>query len=467
LGTCDRSDPNGDLVCYFKDCRFKETSARSLITHIEAKHVPGVKVKPDFRLFSASELAVAESLAVAPRGRKTKSVSLAPTSVPATVSFDLGDQDMDTVANSEESSPAISRSPSRGRSVESEEIEQLLSKIPVLKSKRSASLRQSLPKLSVRPTPYPVSQPGSRNVSPEKRSLATTPMQPSPLHQMVFTAPASPPSPKDMNVDVEEVSGTDAALRAAGLKVVDLRSYQIDTNLSVLVCLTCEAGVHKNSPIVHAQTHGIKLTKQQVQDLNKLIPMLRLAQANKDFPPPRPDQAPIDYIKIQPGLTCLACDYSCRKSNRMDHHWSDDHKGQEQDSADCKVQTIFNERPRFFAVQPVLKGLGPQDKYRLYLTKFLPEIAEADKTIIPPISENEIPALLRVTLWHEHLAPFIKDKASVRSLRSLYDTALAGKDTPWLGKPLSVTVNAYIGDIKKKIRKTPIPARMLLMQYPM
>jgi hypothetical protein len=181
---------------------------------------------------------------------------------------------------------------------------------------------------------------------------------------------------------------------------------------SVLICLTYGATVHKNSPIVHVQTHGIKLSKENVQELNNLILTLELAKANKDFPSPPQDQALINHIKIQSGLKCLACNYVCRRSNTMDTHWSDEHLGQEQDTADSKVQTIFTKRPRFFVVQPVLKGLGPQNKYCLYLSQFLPQIAKADKVIVSPMgTENEVPALLCITLWHEHLAPFSDAKA--------------------------------------------------------
>jgi hypothetical protein len=35
-----------------------------------------------------------------------------------------------------------------------------------------------------------------------------------------------------------------------------------------------------------------------------------------------------------------------------------------------------------------------------------------------------------------------------------------------LGKPLFETIGAYMSDIKKKMKAVPIPARMLLMSYP-
>jgi len=270
-----------------------------------------------------------------------------------------------------------------------------------------------------------------------------------------------------MNVDIEPETGSDAALRAAGLKVLDLQKGTINTNLCVLVCVTCEGGVHKKSPIVHSQTHGIKLTKQHITDLTKLIPTLRLASETTDFVSPPNDQAPIDYIKIQDGLKCNGCSYVCRTPKTMAHHWSNVHKGEgSPDYSKSKVQTVFAKRPKFFSVLPVLTGLASDDMYRLYLSQCLPEITAADQKIIPAISQNEVPPLLRVTLWHEHLERFTKDKVSVRNVRLLIDTMNASKKTPWLGKPLYSTISSYMLDIKTKMKKILIPARMLLMQYP-
>jgi hypothetical protein len=78
-----------------------------------------------------------------------------------------------------------------------------------------------------------------------------------------------------MDVDTYD-SEIDAIWQAAGLKVLNLRSYGFDTDLSVLVCTTCGTGVHPKNPVVHAQVDGIKLTKAQVALLSKTIPTLLL-----------------------------------------------------------------------------------------------------------------------------------------------------------------------------------------------
>jgi hypothetical protein len=154
----------------------------------------------------------------------------------------------------------------------------------------------------------------------------------------------------------------------------------------------------------------------------------------------------------------------------MDNHWNTKHKDlggiAAQDVSVCKVQTFFLSHPKYFAVMPVMKGLGPQDKYRLYLTQLADEVAEADATIVPAVSENQVPALLQVTLWHEHLATFTTDKATVRNTRSLVDTWAANEKTPWLGTRLSGTVTEYMQVIKRRMANIPIPARSLLMEYP-
>jgi hypothetical protein len=268
-----------------------------------------------------------------------------------------------------------------------------------------------------------------------------------------------------MNVDAIE-SEPDLALLAAGLRVLQLRSYDIDSDLSVLVCVTCGTGVHPTSPIVHAQTHGIRLSKPAMAELNRFIPTLSLAGDNKDFPSPPPSQAPMDIVKLQDGLKCHACGYACRSTSSMDSHWSDDHKHEAKDYSFSNVQTVFSRLPVFFAVDPILKGLARDDLYRVYLAQFGPEMAKADASLPRPVSENEVSPLLRVTLWHEHLADYTVDKVSVRSVRLLLDTRIAGQKTPWLGKPLHDTVSGYMQDIRAKMKQIPIPARMLLMQYP-
>jgi hypothetical protein len=269
-----------------------------------------------------------------------------------------------------------------------------------------------------------------------------------------------------MSVDSEE-SRFERALRFAGLKVMSLESYSVGCNLSIIACTSCEGGVYPKSTIPHVQSHGIKLTKEHISDLTETIPTLNLVTETKFLPSPPHKRAPVDSIRIHEGFLCSLCIYSGRTPATMDSHWSSNHRDQGgADYSQGKVQTIFDRHPQYFTVLPTLKGLGPQDKYRLYLEKFSSEIEIADTTFIPAISEHEIPPLLRITLWHEHLSKFTNDKASVRAIRFLVDTHHAGQTTPWLGKQLYTTISDYMQDIKAKMKKVPIPARMLLIQYP-
>jgi Pyruvate/2-oxoacid:ferredoxin oxidoreductase delta subunit len=269
-----------------------------------------------------------------------------------------------------------------------------------------------------------------------------------------------------MEVDPNEPE-TASLWQALGLKVLSLESYGFDTTLSVLVCTECEAGVHPKVPVAHAQSHGIKLTKAQIDSLNNAIHFLNLASDTKDLPTRAAYKAPVDYIKIQSGLACKACVYFCPTSHTLESHWTDCHStlGRAEWS-DCQVQTIFARQPNFFAVLPILKGLATDDKYRLYISQFSAEISKGDSSLAPAVSDHEVPPLLRVTLWHEHLAEIIKEKISVRATRLLVDTQHGTKKHAHLDKPLSSLIEDYMLEIKKRMKQVPIPVRMLLMQYP-
>ena len=272
-----------------------------------------------------------------------------------------------------------------------------------------------------------------------------------------------------MDVDAEELD-EEEALRSTPYRVLQLRSYEIDSDLSILVCKDCGCGVPPKSMIVHLQTHSVKLTKPCLKNLNTFTSMIVFAETSNDFKPPPNDQAPIDYIRIQDGLKCNACRTCAGTTSTMDTHWNIAHKDiggiSAKDYSKCLVQAIFSQRPTYFSVKPVLKGLGPQDKYRLYLSQLTGELASSDASFPPAKSDKEVPPLLRVTLWHDHLALFTIDKKTIRGLRSLLDTREAEKNQPWLGKRLYQTVQGYMKDIKAKIGQIPIPALMLLMQYP-
>lgn len=272
-----------------------------------------------------------------------------------------------------------------------------------------------------------------------------------------------------MEVDTEE-SGAAGALRSADLVILKLRSYEIASDLSVIVCKKCQVAVSPKNLLTHVKVDGIKLTKQQITDLKDHIPTLKLASESSDIPPRSPHLGPIDHIKQVSGYECGSCGYCSPQISTMNYHWSTEHKdiggAAVKEVSVCQVQAFFLQRPKYFPIVPILKGLAPNDKYRLYLKQFSSEVAASDKIFPGAKSDLETPPLLRVTLWHEHLAKFTIDKVKVRIIRSLVDTHAAGKTHPWLGRPLSKTIQDYMRNIREKIKKTDIPTLMLLMNYP-
>ena len=370
--------------------------------------------------------------------------------------------------------PGISRSLSCGSSLagnNSEDDEEDL----IIPIRRSQLLRFAPPKLSIQMTPYPKSTPTSCTNSPGRRLvlISSSIPQPSPLHQVVFSLPASPtnrsPEEEEMVVDTDESSAA-AALWAANFVVLKLRDYEIDSDLLVLVCKGCKVAVPPKCALTHLRTDKIQLTKEHVSDLKNHIPSLNLVSGSAEIPSWEAYLALINYIGHTSSVRCGICGYCCPKMSTMDWHWSMHHKDIDgcavKETSICDIQNFFPLWPKYFPVVPILTGLGPTDKYHLYLKQFSVEVAATDKVFPPAWSDLEVPPLLCVTLWHEHLAKFTINKLHVQNVQLLVDTAAANNKTPRLGKILSKTVSGYMQAIKKQISQTPIPALMLLMNYP-
>lgn len=122
-------------------------------------------------------------------------------------------------------------------------------------------------------------------------------------------------------------------------------------------------------------------------------------------PPPSPC-SPIEGIQIQDGFFCNICGYCCILDNTLMVHFSILHKGvpghSKANSKPVKVQAFFARRPKYFAVTHILRGHEEDNLFSAYLQQCAPEI-EATKILNPPLNPNEVPSLLKVTQWHEHL----------------------------------------------------------------
>ena len=98
-----------------------------------------------------------------------------------------------------------------------------------------------------------------------------------------------------------------------------------------------------------------------------------------------------------------------------------------------------------------------------------------EQQIVPPQYEHDIPPLLKVMLWHEHLEPFLVDNLSntndglpmythkkVRSLLSVIALPRPLKERI----PLKLVAFAYLSKVKREFKLSEPRLKRMLMEYP-
>lgn len=118
-----------------------------------------------------------------------------------------------------------------------------------------------------------------------------------------------------------------------------------------------------------------------------------------------------------------------------------------------------------FEVTPTLANLDKGNLYELYLKQFTPTLSSTH-IFPPPTSVNEVPPLLKITQWHEHLQTFIDTCSKVQFLMSLVKIPTSNHGDPDLGKPLGTLVEQYLKNIQVQANSASIGLKCLLMECP-
>ena len=355
-----------------------------------------------------------------------------------------------------------------------------------------------------RPTPYertresssrsqsPYEQPGvssSRSRSPSQRTSLETlsPLQipsplshlpalsaPSPLSKLAYSRPNTPPLSLDdkMEVDEDEALPNDNEILAKGSFVVISLPY-LQTSfppIRLIGCTKCNQGVLASSLLTHAKDHNITLLPDEKLNLQSIAESKFYVDDSIQMINPVPPCPSIEGIKIQDGFSCNLCNYCSVTKKTMMFHFSKMHKGvpghSKGNSKPAHVQAFFALRPKYFAVTPILCGLDKDDPFSAYVQQCVPEI-EALKILNPPLNPNEVPPLLKVTQWHEHLKDYTGNRDSVRKLLELTQLpTLKNGGKAWMGSPLRNTIEGYMKDVRVKAHSASIGIRCLLKECP-
>lgn len=460
IAGCQRPDPNGLLVCSQDDCLVEEKDVSTLQAHLELVHGGGRKLvcqvaswdmmdHPAMAIFKAKAQLGTPSVQkdvplaspVLPALATASTVSSSPEVTPPQSAQDLQD-------------PTASHSLRRPRSVQS-----LTSRVHPYRSSppsTRASSRSNSPSSSGRNSPLVPSG---------------TTVQPSPLTQVAYSAPPSPPAGVDDGMQIDE-EDDDTFLNRFSLALLHHQWVKdVSPVPRMLTCKTCLQGVTPADAASHVKSHGLPMSTKDKKSLKTWIDAQVLLCKTSETVAPRPRQAPVHGLAISVGFACKRCTLCFPVLSTFQTHWSDHHRtlgpAKKNVREDVKLQSFFRKHPFYFEVLPSLTGVETGDAFALYLEQIAPQI-EASTVVNPPVSVKEVPPLLQVMLWHEHLEDHLKDKRSIQALRTLMElpTGDRAKTSP-LGNKLQKTVLAYMHDIKAKAKKSNLAVRMLLIQCPL
>jgi Orsellinic acid/F9775 biosynthesis cluster protein D len=442
LGTSIRPTPAEDLSCFYPECSFVHLSLDRLQGHIQKEHNNSKTVLLKVLFFSSIQ--------------------------DSSESESTGLNDTANLASGEESSSDVAGPSSLG------------------------PIRGRVPHLQIRTTPYKrTGDSSSQSSSPSRRTFGTlSPLPiplalphltaqsiPSPLNQVAYSCPNSPTPPhSDNEMDVDDSADLHLAelneeevLAKASFAIIPLPHLKTTPPTRLLICTKCRHGVLSSSLLSHSNTHNIKLLPEEKRNIQKIMDNSCFLDDSKEVTSPTAPCPPIDGISVQDGVACTQCSYCCVAPRTMQNHFYSLHKDAKgtakEHSKPAQVQALFARRPKYFAVMPSLRGLDEDDLFTVYLRQCAPEL-DSLRILNPPLNSNEVPPLLKVTQWHEHLKDYTTDRDTVRKLLELLKLPTSKQGESCLGSPLRNTIESYMKKIRVQANNASLGIKCLLKECP-
>ena len=304
----------------------------------------------------------------------------------------------------------------------------------------------------------------------------TPPMQLSPLFsEAADTAPASdistlanyiPSHAMDASQSPNHLNRFTSYLETNEL--FRLMGIHYHTHYKVLICDCGQAVLHDNC-IKHISGHGIKLTQHQKTAYSNKVKDLILVASTTEVATPMPGGPPIELLTHHlDGYCCNECFYCAPTKKTIENHWYKNHKKDLRSGEDRfhrgTLQTFFTPvGQHYFEVNPSISGLPKDDMFTLYMrneiTKY-PPFPTSNPTNI-----RDIPLLLQVTQWHDHLAAYTCDHQRRDALRLL--VKLPSQHTPSGLGHLGHIVFEYLKVIRTQAYRSSQNMRKHLIECPM
>ena len=487
LGSSVRLSPTALLSCFVPSCPFENLSLDAVQSHVQDKHNHGNSITTEVSYFPVTTDIIVDNdsgqasdinsgiSACGSGGGDTDADIVVDNDSGQVSDINSGISAGGSVGGEEDSAfdvPGPAPQPSRGRQF----VYHHFRPTPYTRSSSESSSRH--PSLSRRSSDSSLT-PGLAALQIPSRTHSPTFLAPSPLSQVAFSHPNSRSSSQSsssssssseeshhMNVDLpDNISAEDAILNMASLRAIPLSHLQ---DQSLVACTNCQIGLSSQTALSHAKTtHKIKLSKEEKKSIQEVLNKPSMIKKPGDTPPPKHPCPPIKGILYYQGLKCDLCSYCAIMQGTINNHLTTMHRGAK-GTAKLKtksvmVQALSSQRPTYFQVVPVLSEMSQDNLFSVYLEQCVPHI-DSLQLINPPVDHNEIPPLLKLTGWHDHLAPYTGDTEKVMQLLELTQPP---HDESWIGATLRSTIEGYMKDVARKANHSMLGIRCLLMECPM
>ena len=194
--------------------------------------------------------------------------------------------------------------------------------------------------------------------------------------------------------------------------------------LGVLICLACKCCFLPGDMPGHLKEHDLKVTDKD--EFLKVCRLWGVHEKHSDVIYPTPRGPPVEIISHYLGFACAvdpkSCAFACRSKAWMERHvrTHPDHPALLSSGyrANIHLQTLFSHTfKKFFEIVPILWDVPPEDVLVHVIRIFLPTIPIP--SVLPPNSDHERDALLRLTQWDHIMEPYLADDVRMKSIISL------------------------------------------------